>query len=283
MTYTPLPARPSLDWLRKRAKRRLAALRATEPEARLFDIQLSLAREHGFSSWRALKAHVDRVLSEERFRPDGAPSHLPDQAIIGGWPRFSPEQPLKVLLSACLAGLPVGVDGKPYGVFPHIAKLVARPDVDAISFCPEHFAFGTPRECPDIHGGDGHDVLDGRARVLSESGEDWTAPMVAAAEHMLRLAKAHDARLAILQDISAACGSQVIYSGARKADARHQIGVGVCTALLIRNGVCVLSQRDFRTYDMVARHLDPDRPPRPDLVDHHENDWYRNFFTADRT
>jgi ankyrin repeat protein len=54
-----LPATPNLDWLRKAAKRRLAELRAGNPAARLHQAQLALARDYGFTSWRALKAHVD--------------------------------------------------------------------------------------------------------------------------------------------------------------------------------------------------------------------------------
>ena len=54
-----LPARPSLEWLRKTAKDRLDVLRAAHPGARLAEAQLAIAREHGFSSWRALKAEVD--------------------------------------------------------------------------------------------------------------------------------------------------------------------------------------------------------------------------------
>ncbi len=54
-----LPDRPDLDWLRKQAKRRLASLRETTPDAQLSDAQFQLAREYGFASWRALKAHVD--------------------------------------------------------------------------------------------------------------------------------------------------------------------------------------------------------------------------------
>jgi len=56
-----LPPRPSLEWLRKTAKDRLAQLQATNPAARLADAQLAVAREHGFDSWRQLKAHVDRI------------------------------------------------------------------------------------------------------------------------------------------------------------------------------------------------------------------------------
>src|SRR5262249_14661289 len=58
-----LPARPSLDWLRKTAKQRLRDIRADDPEAKLADAQLALAREYGFRSWRALKAEVDRLQS----------------------------------------------------------------------------------------------------------------------------------------------------------------------------------------------------------------------------
>lgn len=59
-----LPDAPSLDWLRKQAKQRLAALRATKPQAKLAEAQFELAKEHGFASWRALKAHVDALTIE---------------------------------------------------------------------------------------------------------------------------------------------------------------------------------------------------------------------------
>jgi ankyrin repeat protein len=57
----PLPEKPSLEWLRKEAKRLLAALRETHPSAQLADAQFELAKRHGFASWRALKAHVDSL------------------------------------------------------------------------------------------------------------------------------------------------------------------------------------------------------------------------------
>ena len=58
---TPLPESPNLDWLRKQAKRRLEELQRSQPTARLADAQYALAKDHGFSSWRALKAHVDSL------------------------------------------------------------------------------------------------------------------------------------------------------------------------------------------------------------------------------
>lgn len=56
-----LPDAPSLEWLRKQAKRRLTELRAKIPSAKLADAQLEIARRYGFPSWRALKAHVDSL------------------------------------------------------------------------------------------------------------------------------------------------------------------------------------------------------------------------------
>jgi ankyrin repeat protein len=57
----PLPDAPNLEWLRKQAKRRLEELRQANPAARLADAQFDLARQYGFPSWRALKAHIDSL------------------------------------------------------------------------------------------------------------------------------------------------------------------------------------------------------------------------------
>jgi ankyrin repeat protein len=56
-----LPENPNLEWLRKQAKQRLAELRRTNPAAKLAEAQFDLAKLYGFSSWRALKAHVDSL------------------------------------------------------------------------------------------------------------------------------------------------------------------------------------------------------------------------------
>jgi len=60
----PLPLFANLDWLRKSSKERLDELRVRNPQARLFEAQLVLARDYGFSSWRALKAHVETLRSK---------------------------------------------------------------------------------------------------------------------------------------------------------------------------------------------------------------------------
>src|SRR5687767_1990528 len=59
-----LPDAPSLDWLRKQAKKRLAEMRKTSPRARLADAQFDLAKQYAFASWRALKAYIDSLSLE---------------------------------------------------------------------------------------------------------------------------------------------------------------------------------------------------------------------------
>jgi uncharacterized protein YbbK (DUF523 family) len=206
--------------------------------------------------------------------------HLPSKEELEALPAPTAEKPWRILVSACLTGCPCGVDGTSYGAFPWIKALLELPTVAAVSFCPEDFAFGTPRSMPDIHGGDGFDVLDGTARVLTETGEDWTAGFVEAAERMLHLAREHAVDLAILMDMSAACGTQVISDGCRLvAERRYRKGPGVAAALLIRHGFRVVSQRDFRTLELVRKKLDRRHVVDEAAVDHHETEWYRSYFT----
>ncbi|MEM9897701.1 MAG: 2-thiouracil desulfurase family protein, partial [Bacteroidota bacterium] len=93
------------------------------------------------------------------------------------------------MVSACLVGVKCGVDGNDYGEYPSVLKLLKYKNVKLIQFCPEDFSFGTPREMCDIHGGDGFDVLDGKAKVLTSSGKDWTQGMIKASERMLKVAR----------------------------------------------------------------------------------------------
>jgi len=131
--------------------------------------------------------------------------HLPSQETIESWREFTVSDPLRILVSACLAGISVGFDGSTYGTHAEIADIIALPNVRAVTFCPEDFAFGTPRDVCDIQGGDGYDVLAGRARVISAGGEDWTDRTIQAAERMLDIAQGNACEVAVLMDISAAC------------------------------------------------------------------------------
>jgi hypothetical protein len=58
------PKNPDLEHLKNEAKERLALLRATAPDTQLTEAQFQLARDYGFSSWRALKDKVERLGGE---------------------------------------------------------------------------------------------------------------------------------------------------------------------------------------------------------------------------
>ncbi len=193
----------------------------------------------------------------------------------------SKDDPLRILMSACLAGIKCGFDGSANGEYPSALKLLTYDTAKVTRFCPEEFSFGAPREMCDIHGGTGADVLDGKAKVLTESGKDWSGGMVRASEKMLEIAEREKIELAVLMDISAACGSQVIYSGNRfQANKVYQIGAGVCAAQLQRNGFKVISQRDFASLEILYSKLDPEHSADRSKLDHHETEWYRNYFSV---
>lgn len=193
----------------------------------------------------------------------------------------TPDAPLRVLISGCIMGLPCGVDGTDYGMGGALAPLVALPTVEAISFCPEDAGLGTPRGMPDIHGGDGFDVLDANARVLDQHGNDLTQGMIVGARRMADHAEARGVELAVLTDMSAACGTQVISDGGRfGAERTYRAGVGVAAAELLRRGIPVLAQRDYRSLELLMVHCGADIVPTPGRKDHHQTDWYISYFGA---
>ncbi|MEI6488543.1 MAG: DUF523 domain-containing protein [Bacteroidota bacterium] len=189
------------------------------------------------------------------------------------------EHPLRILMSACLTGITCGFDGSANGEYPSALKFLTYNTVKVVTFCPEEFSFGTPREMCDIHSGTGIDVLNGKAKVLTETGKDWTAGIIKASEKMLEIAKKENIEIAILMDISAACGSQVIYNGNRFAEHKvYQIGSGVCAAQLKRNGFEVISQRDFASLEILYTKIDSQHKLDDAKLDHHETEWYKTYF-----
>jgi uncharacterized protein YbbK (DUF523 family) len=116
--------------------------------------------------------------------------------------------------------------------------------------------------------------------VKIDAGEDWTDGFVRAAARAREIAAVQRVELAILMDISAACGTQVIYDGPRHLK-QYRRGPGVTAAVLMRVGVTVVSQRDTKTLARIARKLgQPEIVPEGTLVDWHEVAWYRGYFGA---
>lgn len=189
------------------------------------------------------------------------------------------ENPLRVLVSSCLIGVSCGVNGTVYGDYQSVLKLLNYENLKFISFCPEDFMFGTPREMCDIYGGNGLDVLEGSAKVLTTSGIDWTDGMIKASEKMLEIARTNEVELAIMMDVSAACGNHVIYDGNRyAADKKYQIGMGVCGAQLSRAGFEIISWREFESLEILYSKLDPLHVIDKTAKDFDQHEWYIEYF-----
>ncbi|MGE0568942.1 MAG: DUF523 domain-containing protein [Bacteroidia bacterium] len=204
---------------------------------------------------------------------------MPDKEYLNQLRKPTKENPLRILMSACLSGITCGYDGTANGEYPSALKILQYDTVKVVKFCPEEFSFGSPREMCDIHGGTGFDVLEGKAKLLTESGIDWTDGIIKASEKMLEIAIKENIEVAVLMDISAACGSQVIYNGNRFSEKKiYQIGAGVAAAQLIKNGFKVISQRDYASLEILYSKIDPTHRIDKTKIDHHETGWYKEYF-----
>lgn len=155
--------------------------------------------------------------------------------------KSSPGHTLPVLISACLAGRACRFDGSS-NPDDAVARLVAEGR--AVLTCPEEDGgLGTPRPPAEIVGGDGHAVLDGRARVVTRSGRDVTDAYVQGAEIALETARQAGADTAILKARSPSCGKSCIYDGSFSRTAMS--GDGVTAALLAREGIRVLTEEEI--------------------------------------
>ena len=108
------------------------------------------------------------------------------------------------LVSSCLVGLCTRYDAR---VLPDSRCLQALNRSQWIPVCPEQLGgLPTPRERAVLTNGDGHDVLAGRALVITASGFDVTENFIRGADQVLLLARAKSITTAVLKARSPSCG-----------------------------------------------------------------------------
>ncbi|HHT9135469.1 MAG TPA: DUF523 domain-containing protein [Candidatus Avalokitesvara rifleensis] len=135
-----------------------------------------------------------------------------------------------VLISGCLVGLECRYDG---GTEKDEDLLASLRGINLLPFCPEQMGgLPTPRPRAEITGGDGHDVLARRARVVNEHGEDVTEPFIRGAMESMKLVRLFNTTKAYLKGKSPSCGLGTIFRNGRQVK-----GDGVCAALLSQSGV----------------------------------------------
>ena len=127
------------------------------------------------------------------------------------------------LVSACLLGLNTRYDGasKP--------SAACRDELKGaiwIPVCPEQLGgLPTPRTPADLVGGQGGEVLNGRARVITRNGVDVTEQFIRGARQVLRIALEQQVAGAFLKRGSPSCGGGDV--------------LGVTAALLKSKGIPV--------------------------------------------
>ena len=145
----------------------------------------------------------------------------------------------KIPVSRCILGHRVRYDGWASGPFDQLQQWIAEGRV--VALCPE-VAGGlpTPRAAAEIPGGQGAQVLDGHARVITTEGEDVSAEFLSGAQQALALVQQHAIRIAVLKANSPSCGNLLTYDGTFSGV--KVSGEGVTAALLTRHGVQVFSE-----------------------------------------
>lgn len=144
---------------------------------------------------------------------------------------------MKIVISACLLGVCCRYDG---GHSRNELAIKHHETHELIPVCPEELGgLPTPRQPVEIVGGDGGDVLDSKAKVLTADGTDVTKAFLKGAYHALKTAQLHKVTRVVLKARSPSCGCGNIYDGSFSRTLTP--GDGVTTALLKRHGIEVIS------------------------------------------
>lgn len=141
-------------------------------------------------------------------------------------------EPRPVLVSACLLGRRCRYDGGDNRDLVLEDRLARRAE-RAVPFCPEEFGgLGTPRPPAWIEAHGAREVLEGRDRLVTDSGEDVTQGFLDGARGALETCRREGITRAYLKERSPSCGvCETHVAGGRVR------GPGVTAALLEDSGI----------------------------------------------
>ena len=160
----------------------------------------------------------------------------------------------RVIVSSCLLGAEVRYHGGSARIdSPILRRWLEQGRV--VGLCPEVAAgLGTPRSAAEAVRGDGAEVLNGAAAVMTSDGRDVTGAFVAGAGHAVAVAQELGIRVAVLKTRSPSCGTGEIYDGSFSG--RLVTGTGVTAAALRRAGVLVFNEAELAEADDALEVLD---------------------------
>ncbi|UCG23076.1 MAG: DUF523 domain-containing protein [Chloroflexota bacterium] len=153
---------------------------------------------------------------------------------------------MKTLISPCLLGIRTRWD-EDCEEIDELIELVKSGQ--AVFMCPEQLGgLTTPRKPAEIETGKtASDVLNGDARVLTNTGKDVTEQFVVGAQRILEFCQSLGVEEAILKSGSPSCGSEQTYDGSF-TDTKV-VGKGTTAELLEQNGIKVYNEKNFRTVE----------------------------------
>lgn len=138
-----------------------------------------------------------------------------------------------ILISACLTGYRCKYNGGSNELPGDVLKAL-RKRYELLPVCPEQMGgLPTPRVPAERRG----------EQVVTRDGRDVTEAFRAGASKVLKLAKDHAVRLAVLKSRSPSCGRDAIYDGTFSGTLTE--GNGVTAELLQRNGIRVMDENEI--------------------------------------
>lgn len=153
-----------------------------------------------------------------------------------------------IIVSACLLGINCVFDGSS-NINIRILELMEKYIL--IPVCPEQLGgLSTPRDPQDIIQGSGEDVLLGKANVVTINGNDVTVNFKKGASEVLDVAKLNKVKIAIFKENSPSCGVHFIYNVKQNQKFKTS-GKGVTTALLLENGLRIISEKEIEENSLI--------------------------------
>ncbi|NUM34635.1 MAG: DUF523 domain-containing protein [Candidatus Brocadiae bacterium] len=152
-----------------------------------------------------------------------------------------------ILVSACLFSIPCRYDGnRASNCLSEEIQSFLKQNFVLVPVCPEQSGgLSTPRKCMEIQGGDGFGVLEKKAFVKSQDGENFTSRLILGAEIVYNIALITKATMMLGQRKSPSCSCSQIYEGSFQGKLIQ--GYGVTTAFLSNHGIKVLDTENMDT------------------------------------
>jgi uncharacterized protein YbbK (DUF523 family) len=145
------------------------------------------------------------------------------------------------LISACLLGVKCRWNGeanKDDRALELVKKEIFLP------ICPEQLGgLSIPRARQEIRGGAGNEVLEKKAIVITEDGDDVTEQFIKGAEETLKIARLYQVKEFVGKSLSPSCSCSKIYNGTFSG--KLYCGHGVTAELLMRIGITIRGEEDL--------------------------------------